>query len=77
VLLVTDDPTAAEQFQKIPAIDDVSRQGNRYILKGHGDLVTQVIECVSESRIRVTEFRTSLPTLEDVFLKLTGHSIRD
>ena len=28
-------------------------------------------------RIRVTEFRTIIPTLEDVFLKLTGHSIRD
>jgi hypothetical protein len=25
----------------------------------------------------VTDFRTVLPTLEDVFLKLTGHSIRD
>ena len=26
---------------------------------------------------RVTDFRTELPTLEDVFLKLTGHAIRD
>jgi hypothetical protein len=25
----------------------------------------------------VTDFQTVLPTLEDVFLKLTGHSIRD
>jgi hypothetical protein len=25
----------------------------------------------------VTDFRTVLPTLEDVFLKVTGHSIRD
>jgi hypothetical protein len=25
----------------------------------------------------VTDFRTVLPTLEDVFLVLTGHSIRD
>ena len=28
-------------------------------------------------RIRVTDFRTGTPNLEDVFLKLTGHSIRD
>jgi ABC-2 type transport system ATP-binding protein len=27
--------------------------------------------------MRVSEFRTVLPNLEDVFLKLTGHSIRD
>jgi ABC-2 type transport system ATP-binding protein len=36
-----------------------------------------VIGCVSEHRIHVAEFRTVLPTLEDVFLKLTGHRIRD
>jgi len=36
-----------------------------------------VIHCLSEHRMRVTEFRTEEPTLEDVFLKLTGHSIRD
>ena len=27
--------------------------------------------------IRVRGFRTEIPTLEDVFLKLTGHGIRD
>ena len=27
--------------------------------------------------MQVTDFRTVLPTLEDVFLKLTGHAIRD
>jgi len=26
---------------------------------------------------RVRGFRTEIPTLEDVFLKLTGHGIRD
>ena len=45
---------------------------------GRGDdLVAEVISCLSEHRIRVTDFRTELPNLEDVFLKLTGHSIRD
>ena len=41
------------------------------------DLVTQVIGCVAEHRMHVTDFRTEMPTLEDVFLKLTGHTIRD
>jgi hypothetical protein len=49
-----------------------------YSSRGQGDdLVTEVIHCLSENRIRVTDFRTILPNLEDVFLKLTGHSIRD
>ena len=36
-----------------------------------------MIDCLSENRIKVTDFRTVLPNLEDVFLKLTGRSIRD
>jgi ABC-2 type transport system ATP-binding protein len=36
-----------------------------------------VNQCLSENRIKDTDFRTVLPSLEDVFLKLTGHSIRD
>ena len=36
-----------------------------------------VIERVAAAGIRVTGFRTETPTLEDVFLKLTGHGIRD
>ena len=39
--------------------------------------MTEVIHCLSEHGMRVTAFRTEEPTLEDVFLTLTGHSIRD
>ena len=39
--------------------------------------MTQVIHCLAEHRIAVDDFRTELPTLEDVFLKLTGHAIRN
>jgi ABC-2 type transport system ATP-binding protein len=39
--------------------------------------MTGVIGCLAEQRIAVTDFRTIVPTLEDVFLKLTGHSVRE
>jgi ABC-2 type transport system ATP-binding protein len=59
-------------------VEDVIRQDLKFTIRGRGDdLVTGVIQCLSENHIRVTDFRTVLPTLEDVFLKLTGHSIRD
>src|SRR6202167_1432763 len=78
VVLVTDDPNAEERFRSIPRVESVSCKDSRFTIRGRGEeLVTEVIRCLSENRIRVTDFRTILPNLEDVFLKLTGHSIRD
>jgi ABC-2 type transport system ATP-binding protein len=78
VVLATNDRTAAERFRTIPRVEEVICSGLQFTIRGRGDdLVTEVIHCLSENRIRVTDFRTILPNLEDVFLKLTGHSIRD
>jgi ABC-2 type transport system ATP-binding protein len=78
VVLDTDDPTAAEHFRRIPRVESVICIGKTFTIRGEGeDLVTEVIHCLSENRIRVTDFRTIFPNLEDVFLKLTGHSIRE
>jgi ABC-2 type transport system ATP-binding protein len=78
VALATDDPHAAKRFRAIPQVETVTCNGSQITIRGQGDdLVTEVIQCLSENRIRVTDFRTILPNLEDVFLKLTGHSIRD
>jgi ABC-2 type transport system ATP-binding protein len=78
VILNTDNPAAEERFNAIPRVESVVRAGLRFTIRGWGDdLVTDVIHCLSENRIRVTDFRTILPNLEDVFLKLTGHSIRE
>jgi len=78
VVLDTDAPDAAELFQRITWIESVTRVEKRFTIRGRGeDLVTEVIHCLSENRIRVTDFRTVLPTLEDVFLKLTGRYLRE
>src|SRR5579863_4351012 len=78
VVLVTDNHIAGDRFRAIPQVQSVTCSDSQFTIRGHGgDLVTEVIHCLSENRIRVTEFRTILPNLEDVFLKLTGHSIRD
>lgn len=78
VVLDTDDPFAAEHLRAIPSLDSVIEKDSHLILQGRGDdFVTGVIQCLSQNRIRVTDFRTVLPNLEDVFLKLTGRSMRD
>ena len=84
VVLDTNDASAGEHFTTLPGVDSVigtdSGAGaeTRFTIRGRGeDLVTEVIHCLSENHIRVTDFRTILPNLEDVFLKLTGRSIRE
>ena len=78
VVVATAGPGAEERFGVLAGVDAVTRRDDRVTIRGRGDdLVTDVIQCLSEHHIRVTDFRTTVPTLEDVFLKLTGHSIRD
>ena len=78
VVLVTEDPLAEERFRALPRVDQVRRSDFRFTIRGRGDdFVTEVIQCLAEHQVRVRDFRTELPSLEDVFLKLTGHSIRD
>ncbi len=78
VLLATGSTLAEERLRQIPSVDFVTRQESQFTIQGRGDdFVTEVIRCLSENRIAVTDFRTVLPNLEDVFLKLTGHTIRD
>ena len=78
VVLATDNSIAQVKFRAIPGVEAVLRNGSQFTIRGRGDdLVTEVIQCLSENRIRVTDFRTILPNLEDVFIKLTGHAIRE
>lgn len=77
VVVTTDDPSAEARFRALPQVDDVTRAESAITVRGHDELVTAVIQCVSEHRIHVTGFHTEMPTLEGVFLTLTGHRIRN
>jgi ABC-2 type transport system ATP-binding protein len=77
IVVATDDPASADLFRLIPEADLVASLDGRYTIRGRGDLVTRVIRCVAEHQMRVSDFQTERSTLEDVFLKVTGHSIRN
>src|ERR1700741_1439226 len=78
VVLATDNPIAEESFCAMQGVEEVVCHASQFTIRGRGDdFVTEVIRCLSENGIRVTDFRTIMPNLEDVFLKLTGHSIRE
>jgi len=78
VVLTTDDAKAGEYFRALRHVVDVKQDASQFTIHGRGDrFTTEVIQCLAEHRVFVSSFRTELPTLEDVFLKLTGHSLRD
>ncbi len=62
VIVATDDPIAEERFRAIPRVESVTCNDSRFTIRGRGDdFVTEVIHCLSDNRIRVTDFRTILP----------------
>jgi ABC-2 type transport system ATP-binding protein len=78
VIVATGDRSADERFRMIPQVESVTPQDGRFVIRGRGEnLVTTVIECIAEHRITVTDFSTERSTLEDVFLNVTGHTIRN
>jgi ABC-2 type transport system ATP-binding protein len=78
VVFTSDDANVAERMQGLGAVGPAEGSGATHTIRGAGDdFVTDVINFIAREGIRVRGFRTEIPTLEDVFLKLTGHGIRD
>jgi ABC-2 type transport system ATP-binding protein len=77
VIVTTGQQSAEALFRELPGVDSVERREADVVIHGRGDeLVSHVIQCLAQHAIPVIDFRTESPTLEDVFLRLTGHSIR-
>jgi ABC-2 type transport system ATP-binding protein len=78
VHFASDGEVGAEVFATVAGLSSFDCEDGLYRLVGLGpDFISDVIGSIAEHQIRVTDFRTETPTLEDVFLSLTGHSIRD
>ena len=79
VVFTSDDANVAERMRALGTVERAEENGTVALaIRGEGDdFVTHVISHIAQEGIRVRGFRTEIPTLEDVFLKLTGHGIRD
>jgi hypothetical protein len=76
--MTTGDAGAADRFRTLAAVKSVVQEGLELTISGTApDMVARVIRLVAEHQIGVIDFRTERKTLEDVFLTLTGHRIRD
>jgi ABC-2 type transport system ATP-binding protein len=77
-VFTSDDANVADRLQGLGSVEHAEGSTVTYTIRGAGDdFVTDVINVIAREGIRVRGFRTEIPTLEDVFLKLTGHGIRD
>ena len=64
-------------LQSVSGVSRVAREGDEIVVCGTGPLMAHVAAALAENNLAPADLRTELPNLEDVFLTLTGHAIRD
>ncbi len=78
VVFTSQSDGVAALMRALPSVRSATSEGSTHTIRGEGDgFVTEVIHCIAREQMQVVGFRTETPSLEDVFLKLTGHTIRD
>jgi ABC-2 type transport system ATP-binding protein len=61
----------------VPGAQGVTRRGQRVVVEGTGPLLAYVAAALVEHGLAPDDLRVIEPSLEDVFLKLTGHLVED
>jgi ABC-2 type transport system ATP-binding protein len=78
VVFQSDETALVDRLQTLPTVRSATREGAVHTLRGEGDeFINDMIHGIARLELSVENFRTEIPTLEDVFLKLTGHRVRD
>jgi ABC-2 type transport system ATP-binding protein len=78
VVLEVDGPFDEESLRAVPGVVRVERIGERVVVYGQEDgLVSGVVNALEAGSTGFENLRTEQPTLEDVFLALTGKEMRD
>ncbi|MCG8349273.1 MAG: ABC transporter ATP-binding protein [Chloroflexales bacterium] len=61
----------------LPEISRVTREGAEVVVYGDDSLLARVVAALAQHNLSPRDLRTEQPTLEDVFLALTGRKIQD
>jgi len=76
-VVFTCDLPELDWLQRVPGARGVTRRGPRVIVEGTGSLLAYVGAALVEHGLAPDDLRVIEPSLEDVFLKLTGHLVED
>jgi len=67
-----------QKLQRVEGVTRVEPENDEFVVSGHGErLVGDVVHAITTNGMRLRTLRTEQPTLEDVFLKLTGRKMRE
>lgn len=71
--------TLVDNIRNINGVKECTTNGNQIavISKKHGRNLGRVIDCITETDSEILSLNIERPTLESVFLTLTGRSLRD
>jgi ABC-2 type transport system ATP-binding protein len=78
VVFTADGPWDDTPLRGVPGVTRVEQIGERTVVYGRGEgLVGGVVSALEALGVRFRDLRTEQPTLEDVFLALTGREMRE
>lgn len=78
IIFSVKEPFEVEHLKKLKRVSRVECSDERVIVYGQGEkLVGEVVNMLTVDGVHFYNLRTEQPTLDDVFLTLTGHEIRD
>ncbi|MBU5428283.1 ABC transporter ATP-binding protein [Tissierella pigra] len=68
-----------QKIKNIPHVIDIEKREDDYIIKFENGLnnLSNLLEFIKENNLTYTKLYSQLPTLNDVFLELTGKELRD
>jgi ABC-2 type transport system ATP-binding protein len=76
-IIFTSDFPDLSWLSTIPEVQKVERKGPHVEIEGHGAVLALVAAALVAHGITPSDLRLEQPTLEDIFLKLTGHGSGD
>jgi len=65
-------------FDHVPGVVRVEVNGGQVVVHGSGErFISSVVSVLEDQSVAFRDLRTEQPTLEDVFLQMTGREMRD